>query len=218
MLAAVVWPGGDPERVVRAILAEPIFRLTPLVRPKPPWWKPLWDWIARHVLEPLFPSLARALGASRGPGSILALVLAVLALALFAYALARIVRALVGSAGRERRRGLGARALSAVRTSVDWQAAARDAAACGRWREAIAFVFRAALAALDERDLVAYDAARSPGEYRRRVRERDRALAPAFDALAERFVRARFGPEPSERSDYEGALGAFDAFVRASLA
>ena len=48
-------------------------------------------------------------------------------------------------------------------------------------------MWASALRALDERGRVRYDAARTPGEWRRAVRD------PAFDALARDAVVALFG-------------------------
>jgi hypothetical protein len=72
------------------------------------------------------------------------------------------------------------------------RAAALAAARGGRYREAAALLFRSAVRALDERGRVAYDAARTPGEYRRLVRD------PLFDRLAGDTEVALFAPaEPS---------------------
>ena len=66
-------------------------------------------------------------------------------------------------------------------------ARALDAASAGRHHEAAALLWASALRALDERGRVRYDAARTPGEWRRAVRD------PDFDALARDAVVALFG-------------------------
>ena len=72
--------------------------------------------------------------------------------------------------------------------------------------------------ALEQRELVAYDPARTPGEYRRLVRGRRSEAAPAFDELAERFTRAAFAREPALRDDFEAAQRAYAVFEPATRA
>jgi hypothetical protein len=66
-------------------------------------------------------------------------------------------------------------------------ARALEAADAGRHHEAAALLWASALRALDERGRVRYDPARTPGEWRRAVRD------PSFDALARDAVVALFG-------------------------
>jgi hypothetical protein len=87
---------------------------------------------------------------------------------------------------------------------------ARARACCG-YAGAIAALFGAALAELDARGLVAFDATRTPGEYRRLVRRARAQASVPFDDLAERFVRALYAPERPQPADYEAAERALAA-------
>ena len=96
---------------------------------------------------------------------------------------------------------------------ADLRTAALAAAQRGDYALAIALIFRAALSALDERELIGYDGARTPGEYRRLVRRTIAAAANAFDDLTVRFVRASYARTATTREDFDGAAGAYDAFA-----
>jgi len=219
------WPHGDPDSVARAILDERAYRSiapTTSAPPQEPYQEVIWNWILDHVLRPIFGPLVHgighALGASKGIGSIVGFVLIALALAGLAFVLARLVLAFLPRfTGRDGSLGV-ATSLDQVRSHDDWLALAREASARGDYRRAIGAIFAAALALLDDRALVAFDAARTPGEYRRLVRRaRDDASEP-FDALADRFVRATYAEAAPERTDFddaERALAALDPLVRA---
>jgi len=209
---------GDPDQVIRSVLTDPAYRSaapTTAVQPQPSLWETAWHWFADHVLSPLFHPIARALAASRGAGTIVGMVLVALALGLLAFVGFRLAIAFAGPALAAGPRG-GARGAGEPALSVgDLLAAARAAAARGAYAEAIAALFRAALAELDERAIVTFDAARTPGEYRRAVRRARAAAAGPFDELAERFVRAAFADATPQRAEFDAAERAFAAFAPA---
>jgi len=215
---APAYPHGDPDAVVHAVLADPAYGAaapTTAVKPQPSLWEAAWQWFANHVLGPLFHPIARALAASRGAGTIVGVVLVVLALGLLAFVGFRLAvafaRPVVDAGARGAVRGAHEPALSVQ----DWLALAREAAARGAYAEAIAALFRAALGELDERAIVTFDAARTPGEYRRAVRRARAAAAGPFDELAERFVRAAFADATPQRAEFDAAERAFAAFTPA---
>jgi hypothetical protein len=212
-----VYPHGDPDRIIRSVLADPAYRSaapTTAVAPQPSLLELAWNWFLEHVLRPLFHPLARALAASHGAGTIVGLLLLALALGLLAFVGFRLAVAF----GRPTLEAAGSRAFGAreaATPAADWLAAARAAAARGAYGEAISALFRAALAELDERAIVAFDAARTPGEYRRAVRRARAAAAAPFDDLAERFVRAAFADATPQRAEFDAAERAFAAFAPA---
>lgn len=219
----------DPNVAIRAVLARPAFAH---IRPQPAavpsfvdriltWIEGVLSWLW-GLLQRLFshahldPSVAAlAVKTGRLLSSILFAVVIAVALAAIAFAVYRIG---VAVARRRARGATGARevALAEPRAVADFRAAAVAAAQRGDYALAIALMFRAALASLDERELIGYDGARTPGEYRRLVRRTVARAANAFDDLTVRFVRASFARTATTREDFDGAAGAFDAFAAAA--
>ncbi|MBC5798724.1 MAG: hypothetical protein GIX03_14745 [Candidatus Eremiobacteraeota bacterium] len=208
-------PRGDPDVVVRSVLAQPAFRSsvrTTHAAPGRSPWEVLWSWFVAHVLHPLFHPFASALAASRGIGSVAGVVLVVLALAALAVAFVRLGLAF---ARPQRTRGAGpqATALLTERTSNEWRAVGRAAVAAGEYARAITAFFAAALAVLHERDVIAFDGSRTTDEYRRLVRRTARRAAAPFDELAARFARAAYASTPARAEDAvvaERALAALE--------
>jgi hypothetical protein len=100
------------------------------------------------------------------------------------------------------------------RDSAAWRALAADAASQGRYGASVSALFMAALRLSDERRVVAYDAARTPNEYRRRIAEALASASPAFDQLTSCFVRAVYGALLPERALYDTAACAYVAFAK----
>jgi hypothetical protein len=204
---------GDPTAVIRDVLAQAAYRHVPATVAGPlqkSLLEIVFEWISDHIIKPLSAPIGRALGAGRGIGTVLGIVtiaIAVLVLAYLAYRLAmRFARPpLVRDAVRES-------PLEGTYGAADWVAFARAAAARGDFAEAIAALFTAALATLDAAEIVRFDAARTPGEYRRIVRRERVFAADAFDELAQSFVRARFAPQPADAAAFGIASSAFERF------
>ncbi len=211
----MTWPHGDPDAVVARVLADPAYassRPTTAQKPQESLWQIAWNWLVDHVIRPLFHPVAHALASSRSFATIAGFVLVALALCGLGYVVFRLLLAFVRDPNAKRTTRSGAAtSLAAERSARDWRELARAAAARGDFAHAIAALFGVALAELDERALVAFDAARTPGEYRRLVRRvRARAEAP-FDDLTERFVRALYAPDAPARAEYEAAERALAA-------
>jgi hypothetical protein len=215
----VAWPHGDPDAVARSVLAQPAYHVpsTTAAAPHADLLTVIFEWLGK-LLHPLAHWLEGAAGSARPFGTlagalVLAAVLGVLALLLW-----RIVNALLKDPPRPRLPGGFAGGTLTERSATDWRELAERAAHAGDYARAIAALFSGALAALDERALVPFDAARTPGEYRRLVRRAKPALAGPFDALSRAFVRAAFAPSVPQRDDYERAAGTYDALVPALAA
>jgi hypothetical protein len=204
------WPHGDPNVVVRSILAQPAYREAP--KPSAPAESLLarvFRWIGDrlHAIFDRF-GVGSAVASSGKVVGWLLLVAALVALANVAYRFALLFAG--NRAGRSTR--VAQSDLTAPSTSSALRAAAVAAAERSDYARAIVLLFRAALAALDERALVSYDAARTPREYRRVVGRTVSAAAVPFDELTSRFVRASFAEAATSRADYDAAAGAFDVF------
>jgi len=208
------WAHGDPNAVARAILAQPAFRRAPEstdVKPAPTFWEAIAQWVVDAVRW-LFRPIATALGHATGVGTVIGVVLIGLALVAFVYLVFRLAVAFARPAFGRAADGSSERRLENEHTRADWLALARAAAANGDYAHAIAALFAAALAALDERAVVAFDPARTPGEYRRLVRRQARRASEPFDELTERFVRAAFAGRVAGRDDFDAAARAFASF------
>jgi hypothetical protein len=181
MIAA--WPHGDPREVAQRILAERQFQLAPQKPGDKSWLELLFDAVA-ELWRRLTAPLDHLLGNKTLTGVIGIAVLVAL-LVFLGFVVARFARKLRARAPARARAAALALALGEgadARTLF-----ARAAAAEGRHHDAAALLWASALRALDERGHVPYDPARTPGEWRRAVRD------PAFDALARDAVVALFG-------------------------
>ena len=211
----MTWPHGDPNAVVARILRDSAYRTLPATSAAKPQESPLivvLRWIWEHAIRPLLHPLAHAAVATRGIGAVAGYVLVVLALLGLAFLVFRLTVAVARRPVRESGPAGTAFALDVERGAREWRTLARAAAARGDYAHAIAALFNAALAELDERAVVAFDPARTPGEYRRLVRRARAAAAPPFDILTERFDRALYAEEPPHAAEFEAAERALAAF------
>jgi hypothetical protein len=176
------WPH-DPRDVAHRVLADQHFRIAPQ-RPKEKSWLDLLG----DAISALWHKVTDPLNHLLGNQTITTVVgLAVLG-ALIAFVALLVVRFV--RRARETMPSRGRANASALGDDADARtlfARALAAAAAGRHHDAAALLWASALRALDERGRVRYDPARTPGEWRRAVRD------PAFDALARDAVVALFG-------------------------
>jgi hypothetical protein len=85
-----------------------------------------------------------------------------------------------------------------------WLKDARKAAARGDWREAIHFLYWAAISRLEARRMWPADRARTPREYLALVAADD-ARKPGLGALTREFELTWYGGRPAGESEYRGA-------------
>ncbi len=207
------WPRGDPSEVVKQILAQPAYRSktagaeTGHLR----FWYEFWAWVGR-ITKPFWDWLDHLFKSAHGVATPLTYVVVGLLALSVAFLIVRIVLAFAKPALDARQEARTGGTVSERPSAEEWQRRAAQAGASGDYARAIAALFAAALAALDERMLVPFDASRTPGEYRRLVRRVVAAAETPFDALSERFVYAAFAARESDRADYEAALGAYQRF------
>jgi hypothetical protein len=100
-----------------------------------------------------------------------------------------------------------ARPASGAASARDWQLwleDARNAAASGLWREAIHFVYWAAISRLESRRLWPADRARTPREYLALVAAED-PRKPGLSQLTGTFERFWYGGRPAGEGDYKNA-------------
>jgi hypothetical protein len=208
--AAPPWPHGDPNIVVRSVLAQPAFRDASGTADRSALQRLLQ--ILGDRLRQLFRWLLRgANGSATWLGVTLGYVTLSLAVAAAAFALASALLSRSWARSRTALRGRAAPLEQMTPERLREQAASM--AEAGEFAFAIALLFRGALLALDRAAIVAFDASRTPGEYRRLVRRALSLASSSFDDLAARFVRASFASAAPLRPDYEAAARAYATFV-----
>jgi hypothetical protein len=205
-----VWPHGDPRDVARNILRDRRFGgQTSDKEPEPTIWDRIFTWIGDRLSE-IFNHIGNALGSNNPWNVALAWTISIAIALGFIYLVYRLVSSYTLSRGESpsRRSKRAGYALGAQQSGAALRRAAFDAAQAGRYREAAALLFAAAIRTLDELGRVPYDAARTPGEYRRIVRDRD------FDVLAGGAVVAIFASAEPQADAFERMSSAYDAFLR----
>jgi hypothetical protein len=194
------WTHGDPRDVAHRILADGRYQTAPPLPHEKPWWELLWD-----ALGELWRRLTEPLNHLMGNSAFTTFVGIVVLVAAAALLVVVVTRYAAGIGGRRSARARSD--VNALGDDVDARALfarALAAAAQGRHHEAAALLWASALRALDERGRVRFDPARTPGEWRRAVRD------PHFDALARDAVIALFGDRGADaalvermRAEYE---------------
>jgi hypothetical protein len=200
------WPHGDPRAVARAILANPRFHAG-AQQPHRTLLDVIFD--ALHALWDALTKPLERLTGSHTVTTIVGVAVLCLSLALFVVVIVRFVRAAQARRAPRPIAGVEAQRLSDEADSATLHARALAAFAAGRLHEAAALFWISALRALDERGRVRFDAARSPREWRRAVRD------PAFDALARDAVVALFGDREIEPDLVTRMRDAYDRVVPA---
>jgi hypothetical protein len=93
-----------------------------------------------------------------------------------------------------------------------WLEDARNAAGAGLWREAIHFLYWAAISRLESRRLWPADRARTPREYLALVAHED-PRKPGLSQLTTTFERFWYGGRPAGESDYKNAENLASALI-----
>jgi hypothetical protein len=107
-----------------------------------------------------------------------------------------------GAVDRSETRSAGSAPNARARSAAEWEAAARRAAAAGRYREAALALYQALLLRLEAAGVVRYDPAKTPGDYRREAR-RDPRASGALTAFLRGFEPAIFGGRALDGEGYE---------------
>jgi hypothetical protein len=96
-----------------------------------------------------------------------------------------------------------------------WLEDARKAAAAGEWREAIHFLYWAAISRLESRRLWPADRARTPREYLALVAQQD-PRKPELSQLTTSFERFWYGGRPAAENDYRAAEAVATGLINGS--
>lgn len=197
------WPHGDPRDVARAILAGPLYRDAAQSAAGRTWWD-----VVREALGTVWDRLVAPLHGIFGNDAATSAIGIVVLAAVIIFLAVIVVRFARRFAFR--RAATAVPDITALHEDGDAEALrarALAAAAQGRYHDAAALLWRSALHALDERGRVGYDPSRSPGEWRRMVRD------PVFDAFARDAVVALFARRAVDAALVERMRVAYDRIV-----
>jgi hypothetical protein len=206
-----VWPHGDPRDVARAIVSDPRYTgITAAKRPAATPWERFVQWIGEQ-LDHFFRVVGHALGSENPWTRVVGFLTIAAAIGAVAYLVFRLVSSYRALPPVGRSRTASVALGDHARTSRDLRAAAAAAATAGRFREAAGLYLLAAMRLLDERGTIAFDAARTAGEYRRLVRE------PNFDRLARGAVVALFDDAEPDATLIADLARSFETFAEPAL-
>jgi hypothetical protein len=213
----VLWPGGDPDVLVRTILRQSAYHAENVDAARvqeETIWEELWDWCRAFLGKLLarFIFWISSFPAVRGASKLLGILLLATAAIAFLILAVRLVMWIFRFSPARRLEEKSARS-SPERSASAWYALASEEALQGRYRAAVCALFMAALRLLDERSVLVFDVAKTPNEYRKCVAELAATAAPAFDELSFCFVRAMYASGIPEQPIYDRAVRAYVAFV-----
>ncbi len=197
----------DPRDVARAILADPRYHAVKTTRKQadPTLLERLAMWLGDRLHE-LFRGIHHSLGTHLALGVVVSVILSVLLVAVLAFAIVRIARRRARGAGRPGATP-GSESLAMQRTAHELRSAARAALAGGSARAAAALFYASAVRALAEGGRLREDPARTPGDYRRQLRD------PAFDVFARDAVAAVYGADEPSHAAVEQIDAEYDRAV-----
>jgi hypothetical protein len=205
----------DVGGVVKKILSDPAYAVPhapPPVQQKESWL----DLLLKRLAELWSKLLGRAAesgSTSIAFGDIVAIIAVAAAAAALVYLIVRI--ALMVAARRARHRGeerIGTE-IATLGDPDQSYAAAQRAASDGSYGQAVALLFQAALVVLDRSGRVAYDPARTAGEYRRAVRQTTVRAASPFDELARAFTDVAYADKNATEREWMAADASFSRFA-----
>ena len=189
----IAWPHGDPRAVAQAIVADPRFHgSTSNSAPQPNLLDLILRWLGDRI-GALFHAVAHVLGVRSPLNLAIGILVLAVASAACAYAYYRFMRL---PSRRHPAPVVRPVLLEDAASSAELLAAARAAARDERWHDAASALARAALRALDERDRLRFDPARTPGEARLLLRD------PAFDAFEREATTALFAARGATRERF----------------
>ncbi len=166
-------------------------------------------------MTPIFRPLFDGLAAAHGFETVLGAAMVALAMGALGFVAIRLALAFARASSPRPAPGDGWEMLERGRDAAAWRDLARAAATRGDFARAIAALWMAALVRFDETAIVAFDEARTPGDYRRLVRRSLAAAGAPFDALARRYVLAKYARTDSGPDDFATAEHDLDAIEAA---
>lgn len=217
--AALPDGAAEPGTTARAILSTAPYLQGPGAKPQrraATLWQISEAWLA-GTIDRIFAGLVRAVSASPRAGDLLAVALGAAAAGALIVALWRLALRL--KLGRRRLRQWDVGQVMASPPDADaLRGQSLAAAERGHYPRAIALLFQSCLVNLDRSGSVAYDQARTAGEYAAAVWSAVPARAPAFDTLARAFSTASYARRPVGWADWSEALAAYEVLAAVQMA
>lgn len=208
MILGAQRPPVDPHALARQILSAPRFRMHVAAAPRKTWWDFFVGWIGDRFKD-LVDALTRHVRVGESTSVALGDIILVAVCAVVVIVAVRLIASYAGEAVA----AAPSHALSPrVRAEALYQQSL-VAADAGRYGEAIALLFRAALVALDVRGIVHDEPSLTVNEYRREVHSRAPRFIVPFDALARIFTAAIYAEAPVSAAQWNAAR---DAYVQLS--
>jgi len=209
--SALTIPASDPADLIKAILAQPAFSNIHASTQLQSLWKRTAEWILQ-AFEKLFNNSA----ANGLNDTILGNLVSALLLILFFASIGFLIYRLTKS-GHINESIVSAQQECSDRycSSEALLLEANEAAASGRFAPGATLLFQAAIAVLDEKKLVRYDAARTAWEYERVLGGSQFRAEDAFHVLVRTFIAAAYSSTEIGRHDYEQSERAFMALKAA---
>lgn len=171
-----------------------------------PLWLRVWRWIANRWQQ-LWHAIFGRVRVGKAQAASIGDVLLFAVGALLIYVVIRLVREVQFA-----RSGAGevAEPLAEAPSPRGLYKRACAAAAAGDYGSAALLLFAATVALLDRRGAVDLTSSATVGDLRRALRSRERALVPAFDAVAAPFVQRAYGDRTLDESQWTAARAAYD--------
>lgn len=198
-------PPLDPRALARQILSEPRFRMRVQSPARKTWWDTVLAWLHDRWAQ-LIDAFARHVHVSAKTSVAAGDIILVAVAAVVVIAIVRLLANAVRAA-----------AAPAAVASLDSPAANADAlhaqsvraAERGDYPDAIALLFRAALAVLNVRGVLHDEPSRTVNECRRAVYERAPGSLSSFEALARTFTAAVYAEAPASNAQWDAAYRAY---------
>ena len=213
--AASISPLHDVDGVAKKVLSDPAYAVAhaaPPAQQKQSWL----DILLKRLAELWSKFLGRAAASGSSSvalGDIIAIIAVAAAAAALIYLIVRVAQTLV--ARRSRRRGeeqIGTEIAAPGDPDLSY-AAARRAASEGSYGRAVVLLFQASLVVLDRSGRVAYDPARTAGEYRRAVRLTAARASSPFDELARAFTDVAYADKDATEREWMSADASYSRFT-----
>ncbi len=207
--SGAVPPGSNPTQTAEKVLAARAYQIGgagPAPAPHETLLEKLLTFIAK-LLGRILSGIFKATSSTPILGQIFAVIFVLLLVAALSYLVFRLFDAF--SRGRPSAQQDDGSPLPQAIDPEELYQRGLSAANAGRYAEAVAMLFQASLANFDRQGTVAFDASRTPGEYRRAVRRKAGAASFHFDTIVHAFVMAAFAERPVSKQDWSEVDAAY---------
>jgi hypothetical protein len=205
-------PAIEPHALAVQILSEHRFRIRVAPKPQKTWMDAAWQWLADRFAS-LVDAFSRSVHLGRAASVTIGDVAIALAVGIVIFACVRLAM----QAAREQSASAAGVSLEARETARALYDRAVAAAAERRYAAAIAFLFRATLAALDMRHTIDDAPSHTVNECKSEVRARAAQLYAPFEHLARAFTAVAYAQSPASESEWSAARSIYETYFARRL-